>query len=137
MSQTERNRNQFKRSVRASMVVLVSVIAVVLAVTAISVLIDFHGKKAVAAPPQEESGSAEVYTPERARVIGWGFAAAAFSAAIGCVGAGIAVAYVGSAALGAMGEKPELATRALIYVGLAEGIAIYGLIIAIMILMRI
>ena len=67
----------------------------------------------------------------------WGFAAAAFSTAIGSIGAGVAVAYVGSAALGAIGEKPELAARALIYVGLAEGIAIYGLIISIMILGKI
>jgi V/A-type H+-transporting ATPase subunit K len=77
------------------------------------------------------------YTPEQARITAWGFAAAAFSTAIGSVGAGIAVAYVGSAALGAIGEKPELAARALIYVGLAEGIAIYGLIISIMILGKI
>ncbi|MCU0639729.1 MAG: ATP synthase subunit C [Candidatus Krumholzibacteria bacterium] len=75
--------------------------------------------------------------PEQARIMGWGFAAAAFSTAIGSVGAGIAVAYVGSAALGAIGEKPELAARALIFVGLAEGIAIYGLIISIMILTKI
>ncbi|MCJ7813524.1 ATP synthase subunit C [bacterium] len=41
---------------------------------------------------------------------------------------------MGAAAMGAIGEKPELAGRALIFVGLAEGIAIYGLIISIMIL---
>lgn len=70
-------------------------------------------------------------------VTGWGFLAAALSTGFGCLGAGIAVAYVGSAALGVIGEKPELTGRALIYVGLAEGIAIYGLIIAIMILTRI
>jgi V/A-type H+-transporting ATPase subunit K len=46
------------------------------------------------------------------------------------------VAVVGAAALGAMSEKPELAGRALIFMGLAEGIAIYGLIVAIMILGR-
>jgi len=85
----------------------------------------------VASRPNENISS------EQARVIGWGFAAAAFSTGIGCLGAGIAVAYVGSAALGAISEKPELTARALIYVGLAEGIAIYGLIISIMILTRI
>ena len=63
--------------------------------------------------------------------------AAAFSTAIGSIGAGVAVAYVGAAALGAIGEKPELAARALLDVGLAEGIAIYGLIISIMILTKI
>jgi len=49
----------------------------------------------------------------------------------------LAVAVVGAAALGAISEKPELFGQALIFVGLAEGIAIYGLIIAIMILGRV
>lgn len=70
-------------------------------------------------------------------VIRWAFLSAAIAVGVGSVGAGIAVAYVGAAAVGAMSEKPELAGRALIYVGLAEGIAIYGLIIAIMILGKI
>lgn len=51
-----------------------------------------------------------------------------------CIAAGIAVARVGSAALGAASERPELLGRSLILVGLAEGIAIYGLIIGIMLL---
>lgn len=69
--------------------------------------------------------------PEIAR---WGFLSAAIATSLSAIAAGVAVAYVGSAAVGAMSEKPEIAGRALIYVGLAEGIAIYGLIIAIMIL---
>jgi len=64
----------------------------------------------------------------------WAFLAAAISTGLSALAAGIAVAYVGAAAVGAVGEKPEMAGRALIFVGLAEGIAIYGLIIAIMIL---
>ncbi|MCB0121398.1 MAG: V-type ATP synthase subunit K, partial [Caldilineaceae bacterium] len=48
--------------------------------------------------------------------------------------AGIAVGISGAAAIGAMAEKPEILGRALIVVGLAEGIAIYGLIISFMIL---
>lgn len=67
-------------------------------------------------------------------VVKWGFLAAAIVTGLSTVGAGIAVGYVGSAALGTISEKPEMAGRALIFVGLAEGIAIYGLIIAIMIL---
>ena len=39
-----------------------------------------------------------------------------------------------AAAVGAVAEKPQIAGRTLIFVGLAEGIAIYGLIVAIMIL---
>ena len=53
---------------------------------------------------------------------------------LACVAAAYAVGKVGAAAMGAAAERPELATRGLIFVGLAEGIAIYGLIIAIMLL---
>ena len=68
--------------------------------------------------------------------IKWVFLSAAIVAGLAAVGAAVAVAVVGSAAMGAVAEKPETAGRALIFVGLAEGIAIYGLIIAIMILGR-
>ena len=66
----------------------------------------------------------------------WGLIAAALAAGLASLGAGIAVAGVGSAAVGALAEKPELLGRVLIFVGLAEGIAIYGLIVAILILGR-
>lgn len=69
--------------------------------------------------------------------VAWGLLAAALSTALGALGAGYAVAKVGSAAVGAIAEKPELFGRALVLVGLAEGIAIYGLIVSILILNRI
>lgn len=69
--------------------------------------------------------------------IQWGFIAAALSTGLSSLGAGYAVANVGAAAIGALSEKPELLGRALIVIGLAEGIAIYGLIISILILNRI
>ncbi|MEJ2604406.1 MAG: ATP synthase subunit C, partial [Gammaproteobacteria bacterium] len=68
--------------------------------------------------------------------IRWGFAAAAAAAALSAAAGGYAVAQVGSAAVGALAEKPELFGRIIILVGLAEGIAIYGLIVAILILNR-
>ncbi len=71
-----------------------------------------------------------------ASVVKWGFIAAALATGLSAVAAGIAVAAVGAAAVGAIAEKPELFGRTLVLVGLAEGIAIYGLIIAIMILNR-
>ena len=67
----------------------------------------------------------------------WGFVGAALATGLSALGAGIAVASVGSAAIGALAEKPELLGRALIMIGLAEGIAIYGLIVSILILNRI
>ena len=66
----------------------------------------------------------------------WGFIAAALATGTSSLGAAYAVGHVGAAALGAMGERPEISGRALIFLGLAEGIAIYGLIVAIMILGR-
>lgn len=68
---------------------------------------------------------------------GLGFMAAALSTGLATIGTGIAVGSVGSSALGAVSEDPKLLGRSLIYVGLAEGIAIYGLIVSIMILGRI
>ena len=50
------------------------------------------------------------------------------------IGAGIGVSYTGSAALAAISEKPDMFGRAMVFVGLAEGIAIYGLVIAIMLI---
>lgn len=65
---------------------------------------------------------------------GLGYIAAALSTGLACVGAGYAVGVVGSSALGAVSEDPKILGKTLIYVGLAEGVAIYGLIIAIMII---
>jgi V/A-type H+-transporting ATPase subunit K len=64
----------------------------------------------------------------------WGFLSAAAAVGISAIAGAIAVGMVGAAAMGAIGERPEIATRALIFVGLAEGIAIYGLIVSVMIL---
>lgn len=70
-------------------------------------------------------------------VVQWAMMAAAIAAGLSTLAAGYAVAVVGSAAVGALAEKPELLGRVLILVGLAEGIAIYGLIVAILILNRV
>lgn len=81
----------------------------------------------------EETVLAMMQEPESVK---WGYASAAAAAALSAIGAGYAVAQVGSAAVGALAEKPELMGRVLVMVGLAEGIAIYGLIISILILNR-
>jgi V/A-type H+/Na+-transporting ATPase subunit K len=59
---------------------------------------------------------------------------AAISVAGSSIGAAIAVAYTGSAALAAISERPELFGRAMVFVGLAEGIAIYGLVVAVILI---
>ena len=66
----------------------------------------------------------------------YGPIAAAVSVSVGSIGAAYAVSTTGSAALGAIAEKPEIFGSAIIVVGLAEGVAIYGLIIAFIIISR-
>lgn len=61
---------------------------------------------------------------------------AAIAVGLATIGAGIAVGVTGAAAIGGITQKPEVFGRSLVFVGLAEGIAIYGLIISFMILTR-
>lgn len=60
--------------------------------------------------------------------------AAGIAVAGSAIGAAIAVAYTGAAALAVISEKPEMFGRAMVIVGLAEGIAIYGLVVAIILI---
>ena len=66
--------------------------------------------------------------------VGMGYLAAALSTGCSCIGGGIAVASAASAALGAISEDQSILGKSLIFVGLAEGVALYGLIISFMIL---
>jgi len=66
----------------------------------------------------------------------WGLLCATFSTALSSIAAAYAVAKLGSAAIGAITEKPDLFGRLVIFVGLAEGLAIYGLIVSVLILNR-
>jgi V/A-type H+-transporting ATPase subunit K len=132
------SQTQFKRKLKGFGVLLVFLFFAVMTLTVY---------KAVAGPlgspgsPEQQETAAEGHesgsTATDPGVIKFAFLAAAIAVGVGSLGAGAAVGYVGAAAMGAIGEKPELAGRALIFVGLAEGIAIYGLIISIMILGKI
>ena len=62
------------------------------------------------------------------------FIGAGIAVAGSTLGAGIAVSYTGAATLAAIAEKPEIFGRSLVIVGLAEGIAIYGLIVAVILI---
>lgn len=65
---------------------------------------------------------------------GLGYIAAALAVGLSCIGSGIAVANSASAALGALSEDSTVFGKSLVFVGLSEGIALYGLIISFMIL---
>lgn len=86
---------------------------------------------ASAAAAPAATSAARVLDPS---VLRWAYVAAAAATGISSAAAAYAVARVASASVGALTEKPELFGRVLVLVGLAEGIAIYGLIISILIL---
>ena len=62
------------------------------------------------------------------------YLAAAVAVGLACIAGGIAVAKIGSSAMGAMSENPELSGKALPFVGLAEGICLWGMLVAVLIL---
>ncbi len=80
-------------------------------------------------PAQAATAAARPGHDPRAALIG-----AAIAVAGSTLGAAIAVSYTGAAALAAISEKPEMFGRAMVIVGLAEGIAIYGVVIAILLI---
>ncbi len=81
-----------------------------------------------------DAQAGEVAGAMAASTDGLRYIAAALSTGLAAIGSGIAVAISASAAIGAISEKESLLGKTIIFVGLAEGIAIYGLIISIMIL---
>ena len=78
--------------------------------------------------------AAEAVTADAGFATGMGYLAAAIVTGLSCIGGGIAVASAASAALGAISEDSSVLGKSLIFVGLAEGVCLYGLIISFMIL---
>ena len=79
---------------------------------------------------QEAAGSADA----AANVLMWKYLAAAIAVGLSCIAGGIAVGQIGAAAMGAMSENPELSGKALPFAGLAEGICLWGFLVALLIL---
>jgi V/A-type H+-transporting ATPase subunit K len=95
------------------------------------ILVIFVLLSALAVPvafAQADAGAAEA-AANTARYL-----AAAAAVGLACIGGGLAVGQIGAAAMAAMSENPELSGKALPYVGLAEGICLWGFIVALMIL---
>jgi V/A-type H+-transporting ATPase subunit K len=69
--------------------------------------------------------------------LGLALLGAGLPTALAALGAGLAVGPVGAASLAVIAEKPEMFGRTLIYLGLAEGIAIYGLVVTILLIGKI
>lgn len=101
---------------------------------AIIVLLTLGAVFSVGLFAQEAAEAGQSLSAEAAGVQKFGLIAAALAFGLGAIGAGIAIASVGAAAMGTIGEKPELAGQALIFIALAEGLVVFGFITALMIL---
>ena len=84
--------------------------------------------------PGNSRAAAETANVAASNSEGLKYIGAALSTGLATIGTGFAVGNVGSAALGAISEDQSILGRTIIFVGLAEGIAIFGVIISIMIL---
>jgi V/A-type H+-transporting ATPase subunit K len=115
-----------RRHPRAAPRLFLAADAVLLAAAAVVAALALSAGTAQAAAPAPETAQA---AGNWAALLG-----AAIAVAGSSIGAAIAVAYTGAAALAAMSERPELFGRAMVIVGLAEGIAIYGLIVSIILI---
>lgn len=95
------------------------------------------GLLAASAAMAEEPQGAQTLTgaAESYRIIGLGLCAT-LTMSLSVFGAAYAIARVGSAAMGASAEKPELLTRSILFVALAEGLAVLGFVISIMLVQK-
>jgi V/A-type H+-transporting ATPase subunit K len=123
-------KKKFKKRTALSLVVLFSVI-VMMGLVAVNTS---YAQEEAAEEEATEQVAVQEFTESRAEVYKFGLIAAAIAFGFGAIGAGIAIANVGSAAMGAIGEKPEIASQALIFIALAEGLVVFGFIAALMIL---
>ncbi len=133
-------RRHGRRTVPVLLVTNLALVVVALGLLALVLGGALGTESAIAAESQEPiltTTSVSVPTQQSGTSGGAGSAAliGASIAVAGCgIGAAIGVAYTGAAALAAISERPELFGRAMVIVGLAEGIAIYGLIVGIILI---
>lgn len=120
-----------RRALRALVAVDVGLAVAALVVLAVALTAGPAGATGGQAAAQATAAAAQAATTAKN---GSALLGAAIAVAGSSIGAAIAVAYTGAAALAAMSERPELFGRSMVIVGLAEGIAIYGLIVGIILI---
>lgn len=116
----EKNRGRYKKALALNVIGFFGILI-------ISQIVLFTG---------DAFASTETAAASSGLATGLGYLAAALVTGLSCIGGGIAVASAASAALGAISEDQSILGKSLIFVGLAEGVALYGLIISFMILSK-
>jgi V/A-type H+/Na+-transporting ATPase subunit K len=84
--------------------------------------------------PSASQSAPAVQAPATNNNAGLKYIAAALAVGIACIGGGMAVGKIGAAAMGAMSENADLSGKALPFVGLAEGICLWGFLVGLLII---
>lgn len=116
----EKTRGRYKTALEANLFLFFGTMV-------IAAVLMFNGNAFAAEEAASAAGSAS-------SAAGMGYLSAALATGLSCLGGGIAVSAAASAALGAISEDSSILGKSLIFVGLAEGVCLYGLIISFMIL---
>ncbi len=119
------HQKRLKLQIASSLIVLFAVMAILGTV--------FCTNAFAQASHDEETVTSEI-TSVKADVLKFALIAASVAFGLGALGAGFAISHVGAAAMGAVAEKPQIAFQALMFVALAEGIVVFGLVTAYLIL---
>jgi V/A-type H+-transporting ATPase subunit K len=120
--------DKLKSQITQSMVLLVTVMAIVGTVFCAN---------ALAGTGEGDQSAEEEMSSTKAGVMKYALIAASVAFGLGAIGAGIAISHVGAAAMGAVAEKPEVGSQALLFIALAEGLVVFGFITSILILNKV
>ncbi len=135
-------KNNIKVRIVQSFAMVLAVAVIVITVFSVDVLAGQGSDVTAPAKPADPNASklsqAEVNLQvTKAEEMKFAFIAAAVAFGLGALGAGFAISHVGAAAMGAIAEKPQVAGQAMIFVALGEGIAVFGMVIAILIILKV
>ncbi len=86
-------------------------------------------------PAQNEKDEGQKIEQSQAQKASFKYLSAAIAVGVACIAGGFAVGKIGAAAMGAMSEKPEVSGKAIPFVGLAEGICLWGFLVALLIIL--
>lgn len=102
--------------------------------TVMAIIVTVFCARTFSQPAESQEAVQAQIASANAETMKYALVAAALAFGLGAIGAGIAIGNVGAAAMGAIAEKPQIAGQALIFVALAEGIVVFGFVMALMIL---
>ena len=119
---------ELKSQITQSMVLLFTLMAIVGTVFCAN---------ALAGTSQDDKSVEAEMSSTKADVMKYALIAASVAFGLGAIGAGIAISHVGAAAMGAVAEKPEVGSQALLFIALAEGLVVFGFITSILILNKV